>query len=245
MAWYSCDLVRQRQRASEFFIASKDRYAHLVSHIDHVSAAAAVTVGFTAYQTIKPYVKEGDEIFINGGSGGVGAVSIQVAKLLECHVTVSCSTPKVQLCQSLGADEIIDYKTTDVLTALRKGGQRLSLVVDNVGTSPPNLHVPARYCLLKDGVFVLLSVETSFSELRQTASALLQPGIFRGARNKVVLYLTKNNQDDLSRLAQWLNKGKLNNVIGNVYNFEQVKDAFTRLKSGKAAGKIVINVDDK
>ena len=83
---------------SEFVVASKDQYALLESHVNHASAAAAVTVGLTAYQTIKPYVKEGDKIFINGGSGGVGTVSIQVAKVLRSHVTVSCATAKMQMC---------------------------------------------------------------------------------------------------------------------------------------------------
>ncbi|TQS32858.1 hypothetical protein Golomagni_06814, partial [Golovinomyces magnicellulatus] len=125
---------------AEYVVASHDGYAVLAKDTDLAAAAGIVTVGLTAYQTIHPYVKAGDKIFINGGSGGVGTVSIQIAKLLGCHVTVSCSTPKVQLCKDLGADEIIDYKKTDVLTALQEGGQRFALVVDNVGSSPANLH---------------------------------------------------------------------------------------------------------
>lgn len=103
---------------------------------DFAQAAGLPTAALTAYQTIAPYVKPGDKIFVNGGSGGVGTLDIQVAKILGCHVTVSCSTAKVALCEDLGADEVIDYKITDVVQTLRKKGRQFSLIVDNVGNSP-------------------------------------------------------------------------------------------------------------
>merc|ERR1719238_545022 len=87
--------------------------------------------GLTMYQSIKPYVKEGDKIFINGGSGGTGIFGIQIAKALGCHVTTSCSGANVELCKGLGADEVLDYKSVDVVTALKEKGQVFSLVVDN------------------------------------------------------------------------------------------------------------------
>jgi NADPH:quinone reductase-like Zn-dependent oxidoreductase len=65
-----------------------------------------------------PHVKQGDRIFINGGSGGCGVFGIQFAKAAGCYVVTSCSTPNTELCRSLGADEVVDYKKTSVLEAL-------------------------------------------------------------------------------------------------------------------------------
>lgn len=227
---------------SQYVVASYDEYAVLPKDTTHAAAAGVVTVGLTAYQTIHPYVKPGDKVFINGGSGGVGTLSIQIAKLLGCHVTVSCSTPKTQLCKDLGADEVIDYKTTDVLAALKNGGQRFALVVDNVGTSPPNLHVSAQDFLLPSGVFVLLSVDASPSGMWQASNALFRPAWLGGAKNKVVLYLTKNNHDELSQVADWLGQGKLQVIVDSEYPFGRAKEAYSRLKSGKATGKVIVDV---
>ena len=80
------------------------------SGMDLIDAASIPVAGLTAYQSIIPHVKPGSRVFLNGGSGGVGVFAIQIAKAVDCHVTTSCSTTNVELCKSLGADEVIDYK---------------------------------------------------------------------------------------------------------------------------------------
>lgn len=99
-------------------------------------AACIGTAGLTAYQSIVPYVKTGDHVFINGGSGGTGCFGIQIAKALGCHVTTTCSTANVELCRELGADDVIDYRSVDVVEALQRTGRTYRHVVDNVGTTP-------------------------------------------------------------------------------------------------------------
>ena len=75
---------------------------------DH--AAAVGTAATTAFQSLLPgVVKPGSKVFINGGSGGVGTFRIRFAKTLGAEVTVTCSTGNVDLCKSLGADEVLDY----------------------------------------------------------------------------------------------------------------------------------------
>lgn len=119
----------------QYIIAPKAGAAPLPDGIDLDQAAAIGTAGLTAYQCIIPNAKQDDRIFINGGSGGVGTFGIQFAKAIGCHVTTTCSTPNVQLCKDLGADEVIDYKTTDITQALKAKGAAFSLAVDNVGRS--------------------------------------------------------------------------------------------------------------
>ena len=87
--------------------------------------------GLTAYQTIVPFVESGANVFINGGSGGVGNYGIQIAKAVGCSVTTTCSGANVNLCKSLGADEVIDYRTRSVVDTLKRSGKQYDLIVDN------------------------------------------------------------------------------------------------------------------
>lgn len=120
----------------EYVVASSDEVVTLPQNVSVEDAACVGTAGLIAYQSIVPYVKEGDKVFINGGSGGTGSFGIQVAKQMGCWVTTTASSANVDFCKDLGADEIIDYKKGDVLNALKASGRTYQLVVDNVGTDP-------------------------------------------------------------------------------------------------------------
>lgn len=230
---------------SEYVVAPREGYAPLSADASLDWAAGVGTAGLTAYQSIKPYVKPGDKIFINGGSGGTGTFGIQIGKLLGCHVTVSCSTAKAALCKELGADEVIDYKTTDVLETLKKAGPVYSLAVDNVGTSPAYLHKSSSAFLTPEAPFVLVAGGASWGDLVQVASARFRPAMLGGGKNKVVIYMTKQRREDLSQLAQWLGEGKLKTAVESTYGFEDVLEAFEHLKKGSTAGKLVVHVAPK
>ncbi|OAA36475.1 Alcohol dehydrogenase superfamily, zinc-type [Metarhizium rileyi] len=231
---------------SEYLIVPHDDYAKLSPGVDLDAAAAIGTAGLTAYQTIKPYVKPGDKVFINGGSGGVGTFGIQIAKLLGCHVTVSCSTAKVQHCRSLGADQVIDYKTTSVVDELRGGGEgKFSLIADNVGYDPVNLYSRAGHALLPGGVFVAVAAGKHMGHAALALANLVRPSFLGGGTNKMVLYLTSSNRDDWHALAAWLNEGKLTSVIERTFALEDALEAFALLQKGSTAGKIVIHVSGK
>ncbi|KND93521.1 Zinc-type alcohol dehydrogenase-like protein C16A3.02c [Tolypocladium ophioglossoides CBS 100239] len=239
------DPLKAAGSLSEYVVAPRDTYAPLSGDANLDWAAAIGTAGLTAYQCIKPHVKPGDKIFINGGSGGTGTFGIQIGKLLGCHVTVSCSTAKAALCKDLGADEVIDYKTTDVREALKKAGPVYNLLVDNVGTSPPYLHAKSSAFLTPEAPFVLVAGGASLSSLAQVASAMLRPAMLGGGKNKVVVFMTKKNREDLSQLAQWLAEGKLRTVVESTYDFADAVKAFEHLKKGSVAGKLVVHVAPK
>ncbi|CRK45775.1 hypothetical protein BN1723_001118, partial [Verticillium longisporum] len=121
--------------------------------------------------SIQPYVKAGDRVFINGGSGGTGTHGIQIAKLLGCHVTVSCSTAKVDFCRGLGADEVIDYKKEDVVASLVKqggsaGAEKWALIVDNIGNSPTDLYKRSHEVLREGGVYAYVGGRMSAGSVK-------------------------------------------------------------------------------
>ncbi|KJK85645.1 hypothetical protein H633G_10509 [Metarhizium anisopliae BRIP 53284] len=195
---------------------------------------------------IKPYVRPGDKVFINGGSGGVGTFGIQIAKLLGCHVTVSCSAAKAALCRSLGADDVIDYTGADVVAELVARGRVFSLIADNVGCDPPGLYARAAgRVLLPGGVFVIVAAGRHIGHAASALATLLRPSFLGGGTNKVVLYMASNNRDDWAALAQWVNEGKLTAVVDKTFAFDHAREAFAHLQTGSARGKVVLHVSSK
>ncbi|KAL0936207.1 zinc-binding dehydrogenase [Colletotrichum truncatum] len=230
---------------SEYVVADREGCAAIPGQADFEQAGAVGTAALTAYQTIVPYVKEGDRIFINGGSGGTGTYGIQIAKAVGCHVTVSCSTAKAALCKELGADEIIDYKTADVVGKLREAGKVFALVVDNVGNSPPNLYKASDDFLLPDGHFKFVGGAISFAQVTSVLPSAFLPGFLGGAKHKFEAFLTKNSHADLSQIASWMAEGKVKSVIDSTFEFEDAVKAYEKLKEGSSAGKIVVRVTKK
>ncbi|KAF9871435.1 zinc-binding dehydrogenase [Colletotrichum karsti] len=229
----------------EYVVADREGCAAIPGQVDFEQAGVVGTAALTAYQTIAPYVKEGDRVFINGGSGGTGTYGIQIAKALGCRVTVSCSTAKIELCKSLGADEIIDYKTSDVVGKLKEEGKVFSLVVDNVGNSPPDLYKASDDFLKPEGHFKFVGGAVSFAQVRSLVPSMFLPGFLGGARHKFEAFMTKNSHDDLSAVAAWMAEGRVRSVIDSSFGFEEADKAYERLKEGSAAGKIVVRVAEK
>ena len=146
---------------AECMVVKRAAAVPLPDGIDPDHAAAVGTAGLTAYQSIIPFAKAGDQVFINGGSGGTGTFGIQFAKAIGCHVTTTCSSPNIQFCKDLGADEVIDYRSTEVIKELEAKGQVFSLFVDNVGTSDA-LYTRSHIFLKMGGNCVQVGGEVSF-----------------------------------------------------------------------------------
>ncbi|KAI0976779.1 hypothetical protein F4678DRAFT_414470 [Xylaria arbuscula] len=222
----------------------------LPSSVSPEDASTLGTAAQTAYQTIAPFVRpgQGDEVFINGGSGGVGTFAIQIAaKALGCIVTTSCSGRNAELCTSLGATTVLDYTdtTTTVTAALRARGRVFRLIVDNVGDSPADLYSAAEDYLLPEGTFVQIGGDFSVSGLRATASRALLPGFLGGGRRTWKFISTETRHDHLAQLAQWIQEGKIRAVIdGEVIPFEQAPTAFDKLRTKRTRGNLVVKVSD-
>lgn len=160
---------------AEYIVAGRQEVVPLPSNVSVEDAACIGTAGLVAYQSIASYVGRGSNVFIHGGSGGTGSFGIQVAKVLGCHVTTTCSTANVERCKELGADEVIDYRTTDVVRALKTGSRVMQHVVDNVGTEPRLWDEMTRWTD-SNAAYVQVGADVSLSAVTDIMKSKRRPG---------------------------------------------------------------------
>ena len=211
---------------------------------DGVSMEDASTIavaGQTAMQCLEPYVSKGSKVVVNGASGGTGTYGIQLAKILGCHVTAICSGRNAELCKRLGADEIIDYTTADVLKELQRSGTAYDLIVDNI-TVGGQLYSSAYTFLKETGRYATIAAGPDMSTIVGLLKIMAQPSCLGGGQRRAVLVGRKSNCEEFIKLAGWIRDGKLKPVIEKVFDLNEAAEAFKRLKSGRTRGKIVIRI---
>ena len=228
---------------AEYTIAPRSGCAAIPEGVSLHDAASIGTAGLTAYQSLAPYVKAGDRVFINGGSGGTGIFGIQIAKALGCHVVTSCSNANAELCESLGADKIIDYRSQDVVKTLKGMGEGFDLVVDNVG-GPPETYWNAHSFMKEKGRIVQVGATPGLATAYEVLSRMLWPGFLGGSRRGYSVLMLKNDVEGFKRIAEWMKEGKVKAVIDEVFEMEEkgAVRAFQKLKTGRAKGKIIIRI---
>jgi NADPH:quinone reductase-like Zn-dependent oxidoreductase len=208
------------------------------ANISHEQAAAVAIAAITALQGLrdKGHLRAGENVLVNGASGGVGTFAVQIAKSFGANVTGVCSTKNVELVRSLGADRVIDYTREDVT----KGAQRYDLILDNVST-----HSLLEYkrIMTPNAVYVLIgSTDTGrwFGWLVRPVEAwLLSP--FSGQNFGTIF--ADLNKDDLATLAGLMESGKVTPVIDRTYKLSDAAEALRYLERGHARGKVVVTVE--
>lgn len=225
----------------EFTLTEKECMLAVPDGVDLIDAATIGTAGITAYQSIVPRVKKGDRVFINGGSGGTGVFAIQIAKAVGCHVTTTCSTANMDLCRSLGADEVVDYKKNNVVTALKAGGHMFDHVVDNVGANN-DLYWQCHEYTRPGAMYIMVGGAPTLAALATTIMMRVLPGFLGGGKRQLMGFWPKQNIHDIEQIVMWMKEGQVKAVVDQKFPFEEAPEAFQKLKSGRAKGKIVIDV---
>jgi NADPH:quinone reductase-like Zn-dependent oxidoreductase len=229
---------------SEYVVVNgRENVVKLPEGVSMQDAATIGVAGLTAYQCIAPYIKEGSKVLINGGSGGTGTFGIQIAKILGCRVTATCSGANVELCQSLGADEVIDYKTVDVVKHLQRQGTQYDLLVDNVGSL--ELYWNGHDYLKADGLYINIAGTATLAHVVNVLKVSCMPAWLGGGQRAAMFLRRKSSEGDFAKIAQWIAEGKLRPVIEKVYSLDESAEAFARLKTGRSKGKLVIKVADE
>jgi len=211
-------------------------------------AASIPLVGLTAWQALveKGQVKQGQKVFIQAGSGGVGTFAIQLAKHLGATVATTTSATNVDLVRGLGADVVVDYKKDDFATklsdydlvlhsqdgkaldkslhVLRPGGRLVSI------SGPPDPDFAEE---IGAPWFVKLFIRLSSAGVRRTAKSLGTTFSF--------LFM-KADGDQLRHIAALIDAGQIAPVMDRVFPFESTNEALAYVETGRAKGKVVIQL---
>lgn len=211
--------------------------AHKPANVSFEQAASVTIAGTTALQALrdKGKLEAGQEVLINGASGGVGTFAVQIAKALGAEVSTVCSTRNLELVRSIGADHAFDYKREDYT----QSGRQFDLIIDMVGNHGL---LANREVLTPEGTYVGVggTVGDWIGPLTGPIKAMaLTPFVgqeFTG-------FLAQLRQDDLVFLADLMAEGKLVPVMGSRFSLEEVPEAIRHSEGGHARGKIVIALD--
>ncbi|KAK1090104.1 hypothetical protein LTR48_008960, partial [Friedmanniomyces endolithicus] len=190
---------------------------------------------------LAPHVRPGDKVLINGGSGGTGTFAIQIAKALGCYVTATCSGANAELCRSLGADEVIDYRVEDVVGTLKRSGRQYDLIYDTV-FAVPALYWECHHYLKASGKFITIAGTPSVGFLVEFLKLFLWPAVLGGGQRKLAFHTASSSAVDYEAIAKMMAEGKVKAVVEKEFGLERAGEAFAHLKSGRTKGKLVIEV---
>jgi NADPH:quinone reductase-like Zn-dependent oxidoreductase len=222
---------------AEYATAREDRLAVKPSNLTFEQAAAVPISALTALQGLRDVgnVRPGQKVLIIGAAGGVGTFAVQLAKAFGAEVTGVCSTAKVDLVRSIGADEVIDYTSED----FADGSRRFDVILDTAGNRPLS-HL--RRALAARGTLAIVGGEGGgrwFGGFERSLWAMmLSPFVGQKLRGVV----STENSADLRVLGEYIEAGKLTPVIGRTYSLSEVPDAIRHVHEGHASGKVVVSI---
>ena len=195
-------------------------------------AATVPGAALAALQGLRDFgLVAGQKVLIVGASGGVGSFAVQIAKALGAEVTALCSTKKIDMVRSLGADCVIDYTQADVT----RQGQHYDLIFDAAAYRSVFDYLPA---LTPEGTYVLVGGSTA----RFFQVMFLGPWISRVGPRKVKCLALKPDRADLIVLRDLIEAGKISPFIDRRYNLSEVPAAIRYLEQRQVRGKLAISV---
>ncbi|MCW2761654.1 MAG: NAD(P)-dependent alcohol dehydrogenase [Marmoricola sp.] len=222
---------------AEYSVAREDKLALKPGNTTFEKAAVVPVSGLTALQALRDAgrVEAGQKVLIIGASGGVGSHAVQLAKAFGAEVTAVCSTGKLDLVRSLGADHVLDYTREDVAD----GRYRYDVILDIGGNRRLSR---LRRALTSRGRLVIVGGETGGRWLdgldRQFRAVLLSPFISQ----QLGFFITSENAGDLVTLRELIESGQVTPLVDRTYPLSRTPAAVRYLQDGRARGKVVIEI---
>jgi len=214
---------------AEYVAVKFSQLANKPESMTFEQAAALPLVTLTALQALRDEagIKAGKNICINGASGGVGSMAVQISKIHQATVTAISSLSNHEFLHDLGADTCIDYHDENISHTKNE----FDIFFDVFGNQP---FQKIKNILSKDGVWV---------------STVLQPHVFISiirtkifSRKKAKLVVVKSNRDDLQTIRDWADARQLKPIIQEVYPFEKIRDAHAQQETKHTRGKIIVQI---
>ena len=250
-----------RGAMAEYCVADTANVVLKPNNLTFEEASSIPLVGMTALQVLKSSgLKEGDSIFISGGAGGVGTMAIQLAKHVfkaKLVVTTASKGEKEELCKSLGADVVLDYKNTKFEDIYGSGSEeKFNVCFDTTGESLEMANI-----VKQDGQIVTIAGMPTLEEIRRIGGTAWILKLFLKQRENRKEYKAAKSvnadwnylflspsHEDLSNLAKYLKNGVIEPMLDGIWDFHSEDNqlgwqgAFDRSFSGHAKGKCVVQI---
>jgi NADPH:quinone reductase-like Zn-dependent oxidoreductase len=222
---------------AEYATVRHDKIAPKPKNLTYTQAAAAPISALTALQAVRDAgkVRAGQQVLIIGASGGVGTFALQIAKAFGATVTGVCSTGKIDLVRSLGADHVIDYTHENITDS----GRRYDVILDTGGHRSLT-HL--RRALTPRGTLVLIGSETGGRWLGGFDRALRAPVLSLFVGQTLRPLANSENAPDLVALTELIEAGKVTPAVGRTYPLSEAPTAIQHMVDGRAHGKLVVTI---
>ncbi|AUQ24921.1 NADP-dependent oxidoreductase [Dickeya zeae] len=233
---------------AEFAVVPENVAALKPTNLNFVQAASIPMVGLTSWQALKERanVRKGQKVFIPAGAGGIGTFAIQLAKHMGAKVATTTSTGNVQWVSSLGADEVIDYKTQAFDNVLHGYDMVLgTLRGDEIKKSIDILKPGGKIISLVGPLDAAFASSRRLNVVLKFLFSLMSRKIMRLADKRDITYsflFVRSDGRQLSEIGDLLQSEQIHPVIDKVFPFDQAKDALDYLAQGRAKGKVVVQL---
>ncbi|MFD5853376.1 MULTISPECIES: NADP-dependent oxidoreductase [Cytobacillus] len=233
---------------AEYIAIHEEDIALKPKNLSFEEAASIPLVGLTSYQALTDILQlqKGQKILIQAGAGGVGTFAIQLAKLMGATVATTASVAGASLVKSLGADEIINYKTEKFDEILKN----YDAVFDTLGGE---ILEKSFEVIKRGGKIVSVSGLPNARFGKEYGSGLFKTLLFSAASHKLTALEKKHNGhytflfmkpsgEQLRIIANFIETGKIKPIIDRVFPFEDAQNAMEYAESGRAKGKIILKI---
>jgi alcohol dehydrogenase len=211
---------------AEFAATSVDQVGKAPANITLQEAASLPLVGVSALQALTEHSKlrAGQKLFIHGGTGGIGAIAVQIAKYIGAYVAVTATGDDVERARALGADEVIDYKQQDFIKVLKD----YDAAYDTVGGGD----FVKMFGMLKEGGVAVTMVASPEKEKAKEYGVV------------AINQMTSVTTQKLDELCKLVEAGVVKPNVGRVFPLENIQEAFTARETHGVSGKIVLNINE-
>jgi NADPH:quinone reductase-like Zn-dependent oxidoreductase len=223
---------------AEYAVAEEEHLVPKPAAITFEQAAAVPMAGLTALQALRDSgaIQPGQKVLIVGAGGGIGTFAVQIAKSFGADVTGVCSTSKLDLVRSIGADHVIDYTQED----FTQGGERYDLILDNVLQHSLSRLLRA---LSRNGTLVPNGGQFYKRWFASTGVLIIKaPLLSLFVPHRIRVCTERPQKQDLLVLNELMESGKLTPIVGRTYPLSRTHEAISYFGEGHARGKVVITV---
>ncbi len=222
------DFMNGPKSHQEYLLVNEDYMAHMPSNLSFEQAAAIPLGALTSLVALetKGDISRNSEVLINGASGGLGVYAVQIAKIFGARVTAVAGPGQEAFLSDLGADHVIDYQQTDIKTLK----EEFDLIFD---LTTKVRFKSIKHLLSKNGRFIP-------ADPMKNAVDFLNNAV--GSKQTKYLFVQYGNYEKLTRVAGWVEEGRLTPQIDSEFSFSEFNTAFERVSEKGRKGRIVLRI---